>query len=292
MDTALGKQEEVGVDWLTITCTAPTMAKEWASAYDAVRAQHDGIGFFEDNISLLGYHGSKIGNLFVGQRRDGFMARLTSAWADNYGWMFSPHIAHTTRIDCQVTFNFANPRPHMAADIYAHLLKYKPANGRKAQASLVVNSKGGSTVYVGARSSQWYGRIYDKGVESGTQAPGTLWRYEVEAKAEAAEAVALALYGGDNVGEASQSVVWQFFNRLHIPLPFTDVPGCVLARPEARSADLLRTIAWLEGPVAEAVRKVTDAVGWERAAIAVYNKCTLTPPSCDILEVLTRECVR
>lgn len=49
------------------------------------------------------------------------------------------------------------------------------------------------TVYLGRRGSPRFGRVYDKGVESGTAAYGEWQRYEVEFKSDAADQVAQCL---------------------------------------------------------------------------------------------------
>jgi DNA relaxase NicK len=73
-----------------------------------------------------------------------------------------------------------------------------------------LNSKGGATLYVGSRHSQFCGRFYDKGIESGQAAAGKILRYEVEIKKPASTKVASVLLGDILAGEASQEEITKY----------------------------------------------------------------------------------
>lgn len=266
------KRIESGVDWLTMTTSQPHRKESWRQAYDAISTEQLKAGAIEKPGGVHGYTGHTLGHLFIGERPDGVMCRLSSSWAHHYGWMFDPSCVHTTRVDCQVTTELSYAYQHLASDIYAFVSKARPKNGRPVTASLLVNNKGGATVYIGSRSSAWYARIYDKGVESGTREPGVLWRWEVECKADAAQMVAGALYDRDGVGDNALEVVHTFFDRHGVFMPFEPTAKVRFNPPAPRDESLWSTLRWLEGPVASAVVKLAGIWGIERALSAVLSQ--------------------
>lgn len=61
---------------------------------------------------------------------------------------------------------------------------------RKRKWSEIVNSEGGNTFYIGSRSSDLFGRLYDKGAQQGTHDIGIWTRVEFELKGDIGQNVA------------------------------------------------------------------------------------------------------
>lgn len=127
--------------------------------------------------------------------------------------------------------------------------------GTAQKASVVRSSDGGTTVYIGSRSSERFVRVYDKGVESGE---GGNWaRLEMETKGETAHMVAMALAtGGANISNVLCSAVGKMFQ---IDLPdWKDLLNSDaeydLPKIEKRSD----TEKWIETQVATAVLSHLD----------------------------------
>jgi len=145
--------------------------------------------------------------------------------------------------------------------------------GRPPARALHQTRAGGSTAYFGARQSEVYGRLYDKGVEAGTAPPGTVWRYEVELKGDRARFTAheLDLINALELDIASR-VRWWFES--------WGVECAALARASLSSqivvehSDEQTQLEWLRTGVAPCIQRLLSR-GRERE---VYDALGLEPP--------------
>jgi len=110
-----------------------------------------------------------------------------------------------TRVDLAVTHRLESPSKGLAAHLYTQVQENP---GRRS--SLILNSKGGSTLYVGSRTSQFFGRVYDKGAEEECEA-GIFWRWELECKKPVAEPFVARLLDCEDVSRETMAQVWHWF---------------------------------------------------------------------------------
>jgi len=268
----LVKMVEAGVDWLTMTTTEEARYEEWKQAFSFVAAEEQMRGHKWDEANWFGYHGEACGHAFIGRRRDGAMAKLTSAAAEQYGHLFSPDAVHVTRIDLQITAQFGVADPTLLQNLYKRCLMPRPTNGRPVKYSLLQNSEGGSTLYVGSRQSMRYGRVYDKGVEDKQAAPGTLWRYELEVKDQLADQAVAMLYGSAQPDRQIAGILGDFFKERNVPVPWVVPPleeRFIIPRVTHEDAQSLK---WLRGPVGSVVARLWHTVGPEQTLRALLDK--------------------
>jgi DNA relaxase NicK len=133
---------------------------------------------------------------------------------------------------------------------------------------LVMDTRGGQTLYFGARSSERFGRLYDKGIESKSHKAGLRWRWEVEAKETAARMFADGLKTTASPESYVQGVVAGFFwSRAGVRLAQLEPSGFhKTEHPEPSSARLLH---WLASGVRPTVAKLTKVYGRERVLHAL-----------------------
>lgn len=267
------KTIDIGVDYLTLTSKETSRWIDWKQAFAIAASEEKARGHKWVESRLMGYAGEMCGHVFIGRRDDGFLARLTSYAAQDYGMSFEPDACHATRIDLQVTQELAFPRPKFLREAYEYA-KALPAKGRTPIGyTCIENSNGGGTLYAGARSSARYGRIYDKGVESLRQAPGTSFRWELELKDTLADQAVNILCGGGQPERAIYSLVGEFFAARDLPVIWS-VPKIEERLSIPRIAvDEIGTLRWLEGPVATAFARIADQLGMEFALRAVMRSC-------------------
>ena len=99
---------------------------------------------------------------------------------------------NTSRIDVAVDSELKPPVAALAVQLYRQMRRHRTTPGRTAKRTLWTSTDGGATVYVGSRVSENYGRVYDKGQETGTAPAGVWWRWEIELKGETSKSNANA----------------------------------------------------------------------------------------------------
>lgn len=215
-----------GIDWLTVTTTNDATGLVWYDVFSryAERTKDWRNKWYEGKQAekyRWGYS-SKQGYIFV----------CTGRVVPEIFALVVPAAKNVTRVDFQVTVELPKAIRGLAENYYASMCDCK-----KRKYALIKNSKGGSTLYVGSRQSEQFGRVYDKGVESGEFKPGLLWRYEVELKGHRGDAIArrlLAYHPAGNterIGEMNRSVrsaivpaVYDWFEERGVP-PLFDKSG-------------------------------------------------------------------
>jgi len=221
-----------------------------------------------------------------GKRQDGALVRLTSSLAHDEGMLFEPDAAHCTRIDLQVTAEFAEPQPLFLRKTYEACKNQPVLNGRPPKYTFIEDTEGGSTLYVGSRSSMRFGRIYDKGREQGTEEKGKQYRWELEIKDVLADQAVAMLVGSADVQHSILGVVGSFFTERHVPVSWT-VPrlGEKFVIPRIVQEDA-GTLKWFNGPVASAVARLADTVGVEACLRALFAKWRVDNSDNDMLDLL------
>lgn len=114
-------------------------------------------------------------------------------------WRKLPEGMKCTRIDIQVTLKV----PWHAIAEMAQELRAVPWKGRQRQLRLISNDNREDTLYIGARQSHKYIRIYAKGTPS-----NQIVRFEIEYKGAMAVAVWETLHDGTLPGEIVAAEIW------------------------------------------------------------------------------------
>lgn len=264
--------KDVAIDWLTLTTKNPDRVAEWAEAFAAVAEMEQRRGFKWQDARFFGYVGQQCGHAMYGKRDDGAIVKLTSSLAHDEGMLFSPDAVHCTRIDLQVTLELARPMPGLLPKAYDAARGHKPLNGRPVRYTLIQDSEGGTTLYVGSRTSMRYGRIYDKGVESGLEEAGKLFRWEMEIKDVLADQAVGMLVGSVDVQRSILGLVGSFFTERGLPVVWTVPPlGEKFIVPRVTQEDA-GSLKWLRGPVSRTVARLVETVGAEETLRALLCK--------------------
>lgn len=261
-----------GVDWLS--CSAPRDAQGdllWASGA-ALLAAERGAGNTEKPWRRYGLTGSLAGQVVLAYNAQHVFVQLSGERARTSWKDIHEVSSNTSRLDLQVTAKYDPSRTKTLSDRCYRIATAHERNGRPATAAIIHNSAGGSTLYLGSRSSDRFGRLYDKGVESGTAAPGVLWRWEVELKRESARLTAGELSRIQDLELEVTGLVEAHFERwgLH---PIVLSTGFDILSPFPVQVSDLRTIAWLEKGVRPAVQRLIRS----GKSAEVYKALGLSP---------------
>jgi DNA relaxase NicK len=141
-------------------------------------------------------------------------------------------------------------------------------NGKPPKKTLYVDTDGGSTLYVGARMSENFGRLYDKGVKEKVAPRGVWWRWEAEFKGRVAVAQGDALSKSDDYRVAIVSEVSHWFGRrTGHTYTTTDRSGTLVGPRTPTTVD--RQLSWLARGVRPTIASLVERVGIERVLFAL-----------------------
>jgi DNA relaxase NicK len=138
--------------------------------------------------------------------------------------------------------------------------------------SLWIGGEGGITAYLGDRTSSYFGRIYDKEVESQDVAYTGCWRYEVECKAAVAAEVARMAEGAQDLVAFAASYVWGWWYERGIQPIYTAGDAYREATSTRHSIADENTLGWLR----QAVRPSVERLLGRGRILEVYDALGLT----------------
>lgn len=252
-----------GVDWLTATTLSDAVAKSWDEWF--VRCEREMLDTHGPSrqAKRTGYDGRLLAdNTFLGSRDQGHdhLWISTGAQAMRDWDVIGGPARNISRIDIQVTCQLRRPRYlDIARDIYIN------RDLSRLEHTYYVSSSG-STVYVGSKASDWFGRVYDKS-EAYDALPRSVWRYEVVSKAKKINGQLLSQMQDAahdcNMHEWICSFVWYWFQKRSCAPAFTAASPISLVT-ETGSSQLYpdRQLNWLRSGVAPVIgRLVRDGFG-------------------------------
>lgn len=238
------------VDYLTVT----TLSSQSSAALISSLLETLGSEFLykerSKRWSFLGFHGRAYEGIRYGLKGDEAIVMLSGPQAANLWALVAPKRRHCTRIDLAVTAVLAQANEDVAKASYASAL-----DGGAIRASYITNSQSGTTCYLGSRTSRFFGRLYDKGAQQGIGA-GACWRYEVEAKKPASEAILTTLLESKEPALWIASFVWEWFNVRGVEPIFTstDVESAIEISATVKSSD--KSLEWLSTQVRPTVGRL------------------------------------
>lgn len=251
---------EAGVDWITLTCRA---GDEHQSDFDhtawhAAKVQREVTRELMRPWKWRGYDGWRITGLASGRREDSDIIIASGSTATRYWRLFHKWSTNVSRLDLQATALFHRPDPDLVLRYYDRSQDY---NGR--QYTLLRNNRGGQTLYCGARTSDQYGRIYDKGVQAGIPIqPGRLWRYEVEFKGVRAKKMTESLFVQICSRRPAQNIipvtVYRWFADRGVLPAFREPGGAepIIIALEVEETNWQRQLRWLAVQVRPTVQQL------------------------------------
>ena|SRR5215472_826363 len=268
-----------GVNSVTVERISSVMVtKSVFTGVDYVRLtadQHDVLGRWEDIVLpeyvaeeragrkphmrwILGYYGRVGEHCFVGARDDGCMIQLSGALAWHRWYDASNHSGKCTRMDLQVT-RPVNDEPGLYIRTMYEIGKAAAKRpGRPQELTLTDTPSGAKMLTVGSRQSMLYGRMYDKGRESGLDEYQGCVRWEVEVKGQSA--IDLCAWMRQNKSEpyVCQSMVRNFYEERGMPPTWEDLLQEDVPPPVKRTRTDQTKIAWLAAQVAPTLQTLKE----------------------------------
>ncbi len=248
-----------GVDWMTVTTSTDEIGKRWVNLLHQETIDSEGrrTHLLKKAWNAMGYRGIGIPGVRVGKSNKlGYIAVLSGGVSERLWRKFLPGAKRVTRIDLAVTVRLGMAMENLAGQYYEFVkdIGSDEEEGPDRNYSIIQNNKGGQTLYVGSRRSQQFGRVYDKGVQSGGTPPGFIWRYEVEYKKPLADQVASKLSAVDkrDYTKIISTLHGWFERREVLPLFKKNGEGMQLRTETIITTDD-KKLAWLNSSVAPSV---------------------------------------
>lgn len=265
-----------GPDYLTVTGKngSPSLDLEFLSDREFSRAKEHGSK--PRSASLLGYDGYKLDHYFFGRRTDDVMVRVSGPETLYLAKELIQAASNISRLDLQVTIWTNGEQPHLGKHGYNHLTMYRRAYGRPGNITLVQNHPQGETLNVNKRTSDSFGRLYDKATEAKAGPARTIWRYEVEYKRRAALTRAID-YAASSDGAAFTKLAvhaWYTAKGLEPAFKTTEREPSVQASIMRPRRDVL---SWFEESVSITVARAVKTYGPERVIKALGLTALVQP---------------
>lgn len=263
-DNAL-KILESGVDWLTATAPRGLLSDSMIAQAEPLLHEQFSLG---NRISLWkgsGYHGRTSGAVSVGVGREGSIVTLKSREALLSAEPFLKGGYRVTRLDLQITCVDESKMDDRWSSEYYALLARKKKAGRPILADLRLNSRGGSTLYLGSPKSDIIARGYDKGIEAKLAEAGECQRLEVQFRRRPAKLQAARIIESENHHGYIASTVIAFFATRGVSVP-SDTGR--VAEPQAQyealytqraASDEERSLRWLGTLVRPSIKRLIDS---------------------------------
>lgn len=252
--------EYTGIDWLTMTSEDRKTGEAWWALFERYKSEVTDTDGHPKEFQNRWYQGWKVGQVSWGFHKDRGWIFVASGEAANAIWEEALPARHrVTRVDlaCDVLLSEVTEYAK-----HSFTLLQQANSNMKRNYSLIENNKGGTTLYVGSRNSAQFGRLYDKGLQSGRQDLGLSWRYEVEFKRPLADAImqGFASAHPDKRSVAIIDTVMQWFESRGVLVPMDgDRQQMITTTVQKRVTTFDRKLAWLRTQVRPSVKELVEA---------------------------------
>lgn len=257
-----------GVDWITAT------AQNGFTRADMMEyARHERDRLIEAGETIktgyrLGYYGWQVEGFFHGQREGSSIIVASGALADRVWRPVSNVSDNVARLDLQVTVATPTDQPHLGVQAAEALRGGIPRKVRVKNATLITSQPQGETLCLGKRTSDQYGRLYDKASEAQMGAPRSIWRYEVELKRRSANAATTDLRGSQTPHAVASSLVWNWFDARGVTPVFTPDQFFCPQKPDQTPPNR-NVLTWFEESLSITVARAVRRYGLERVLEAL-----------------------
>jgi len=262
------KVTNASVDWLTLTAASKERRERLWSIGERLLNRAQAEGEDTPRWHAHGYSGWSADHIALGAREDGCYLRLSSFKSADHWRESLAASENCSRLDLAVDCELDSPVTTLSRQIYRDAGHVVPLSGRPPKRSLVVSGDGGSTVYIGSRTSEQMGRVYDKGIEAKARPAGLWWRWEVEYKGDRSFATGSAMLESDSPEVLCMGLVATYF-RQRSNNTFTSTADFIVCNGRRDPSSVEQQLSWLARSVRPTVASLVERVGLERVLFAL-----------------------
>lgn len=258
-----------GIDWITVTSTTRKSCVSMADKAAQLVKYEVQSGNIRKPWGMSGFTGWKAGSIQFGKRDDELMVRLGSKLAHDNWRYFYALADNCSRIDIECTTRTDADACRRVRWHWKEATRYQQQRARQAFVGHYSGNDKSETLYLGRRISDVFGRIYDKGRQSGLDHYQNSVRYEIELKGNRARQTAIELFEEESESLAVSMRVAGFLRKRGVVLPrrWASYYHSGSARP---ACDRDRLLAWLSKTIRPSaialassggIQEVLDALG-------------------------------
>lgn len=232
-------------DWLTVTCTKPDREADFRWWANRLLSQEEREGGKRRDYALRGYVGLRCGRCRFGLRADGEILQLSGDLAREAVHTAVQVADNCSRIDLAVT---VRQEPFDDAQEFYHyhdIRGWEGPEGRKPTSTYIESSDGGSTCYVGQRSSDVMLRVYNKEAESQDDHYMHCHRYELEIKGDRSLPTLRALDAHQYPGDYCRGIVFRWASEHGLVPVFNETTTLRIVPGFRRRSDVDTKLRWL-----------------------------------------------
>jgi hypothetical protein len=269
-------ERTAGLDWCRVILELHDAQVKARDLIEEIQVEDFEAGSRLKPWSFQGYEGRQSDSIRFGVREGRMLWETSGERCQDTARRMRSSGGRASRVDLQQTLRFSAPQPQFGMRCLPRAATTLPRQlPSRTPVGLQWRSNGAWCGTAGRRTSSVYGRVYDKGTESGAAAPGLLWRVEIEAKHREAEALwrdhQEDLENPDWVASYSE-LRWRSLG-CSLPLSKHGMRSVSVRRaaPAERSAGA--RLDWLTRSVRPTLPALARAVGWPR----VYQALGIAP---------------
>lgn len=246
-----------GVDYLTATAYRTSKHEPFDELGRELLREQERAGHEVKTWRSSGYHGLQSEGVIRGLRYDTHIIKLSSDMAHSHWREVAALASNVSRLDVEITFELEDARPDIFTSNHALALSHKLGRGRRRNVTLIQSTVDGDSIYLGKRSSETYGRMYDKGREQKSAPAGKLIRQELEFKGDTAKRITSELTQSQLAELECHRIVSDYMRASGLQTTWYDGKRAMAAR-ESRAAKP-RSFRWLETSCRPSVVRLCDA---------------------------------
>lgn len=247
---------EPSVDWLTMTVKNRTMRDAAKTEADKSLDEAMRAGDRVQIWNSFGFAGWDCGGLRWGRREKEDLIQLRSKTCATKWQDYAKFASNISRLDLAVTVKFAHHPIDVARSAFETIETVALDLPIMRNYSIITSLLGGDTLYVGKRSSNQYGRVYDKSQEERGDEFGNCWRWEVEVKKPLSQVVAERLSQAENKRSYISAWVKGWFEDRMVECPWiAEVAYNAIEILRAPTSDE-RSLNWLRSQVVPTVDRL------------------------------------
>jgi hypothetical protein len=258
------------VDWITCTASHGTAYNQFCALGAALVRGEERLGNKTRPWGIPGYFGSASGRGRFAIGDTGAIVQVSSGLAQDWYSSLLSLANHTSRLDLALTVRAEDEGINYAKRWAEALGVWDTTKQRRYEVRLERVAAKGTTLYLGDRESEVFGRLYDKHAEAPRDYPGGSWRYEVELKDRRAEQMQAEIQESGLTAERMAAIVVNRFRYWGIDVPYRVGSVGVLASAPRPRVTTDTKLAWLATCVRPSVQWLRRRVG-DRAVLAALG---------------------
>jgi Replication initiation factor len=257
-----------GIDYLRLTAIDHKPYNDWFDTLRVEMEQESSAGRREHNRWVLGYYGRVGEHFFIGRSDAGCMVQVSSTLAHNTFVDLSAAGGRCTRVDLQITAPTTDSPDSYLHQAFLETKTRQLGRGVPPEIELRDTHNGAKMLTIGSRTSETYGRIYDKFKESGDERYMNMVRFEVEVKKPQSVDLHRWLCDNGDPGINSQHIVANWFAKRGVKPYWEDYQLMEPLPLTHRTKSDETRLAWIDSQVRPSmVALVKNRKHWQLARV-------------------------